>query len=155
MRLNTLETIVGAVVLVVAGLFFYYAYSASMGGHRPGYSLYAQFDRVDGLVRGNDVKLSGVVVGSVEGIQVDPTSFLARVSLAIDPAVQVPADSSAEILSESFMGGKYIAIVPGGSDTFLPSGGTFQYTQSAISWESLIGKFLFSKKDDDSPAPEK
>lgn len=148
MRSNILETTVGTFVLLVASYFFYYAYSASAGAHRLGYELRADFDRVDGLSVGNDVKMSGVMVGSVSHIAINPSTYMAHVTLKIDPAIKLPTDSAAEIVSESLMGGKYVALVPGGDDKFLESEGKINYTQSAVSWESLIGKFLFSKSDD-------
>jgi phospholipid/cholesterol/gamma-HCH transport system substrate-binding protein len=147
-KTSIVEFLMGTLILGVAAIFFYYAYTTSTGAHRSGYTLTAQFDRIDGLNPGNDVKLSGVTVGLVKKIEIDPTTYMARVHLKIDPAVKLPSDSSAEIISESFMGGKYIALVPGGGDTFLNEGQVISFTQAAVSWESLIGKFLFSKTDE-------
>lgn len=150
MRSNVLEALTGSVVLIVAGIFFYYAYSASGVKTTDGYHLLAKFDRIDGLLQGNDVKLSGVRIGDVHRISIDPQTYLAVVDMMIDKDIHLPTDTSAQITSESLMGGKYIAIVPGGDDTNLKSGDTIIHTQSSISFEGLIGKFLFSKSDEDN-----
>lgn len=148
MKSNVLEALTGSVVLLVAGLFFFYAYSASGLKTTNGYHIFAKFDRIDGLLQGNDVKLSGVRIGDVNNITIDPQTYLAVVDMMIDNDVHLPTDTSAQITSESLMGGKYIALVPGGDDVNLKSGDTIIHTQSSISFEGLIGKFLFSKTEE-------
>ena len=147
MRANVVEAITGAIVLAVAGGFFYYAYSNSGTKVMDGYHLNANFDRIDGLVEGNDVKLSGVKVGDVSKISIDPKTYLAKVTMTLEKNVLLPDDSSAQIVSESLMGGKYIALVPGGSDDLLKDGDQIQYTQSSVNLEGLIGKYIFSGDD--------
>lgn len=152
MKSNVIEAIMGAVVLAIASVFLVVAYKASSTVSEKGTVLHAKFDRVDGLVVGNDVKVSGVKVGKVFDIAIEPSTFLAIVSFSISPALKIPEDSSAEIVSESFMGGKYIAVVPGGADEALKSGDTVAYTQSALSFEALVGKYLFSgNKKEETP----
>jgi phospholipid/cholesterol/gamma-HCH transport system substrate-binding protein len=148
MRANVVEAITGAVVLAIASGFFYYVYTTSGTKVVNGYNLYAKFDRIDGLVEGNDIKLSGVKVGDVQHISIDPKTFLARVDMTIDSSIILPDDTSAQIVSESLMGGKYIALVPGGSDASLAPNDQLTYTQSSISIEGLIGKYLFTNNED-------
>lgn len=147
MRANIVEAITGAVVLAVAGVFFYHAYSSSGTKVMDGYHLTASFDRIDGLVEGNDVKLSGVKVGDVSKISIDPKTYLAQVTISLEKNVQLPDDTSAQIVSESLMGGKYIALVPGGSDDLLKDGQHITHTQSSVNLEGLIGKYIFSGED--------
>jgi len=147
MRANVVEAITGAAVLAVAGTFFYYAYTSSGTKVTDGYHLTANFDRIDGLVEGNDVKLSGVKVGDVSEISVNPKTYLAQVTMTLNRDVKLPDDSSAQIVSESLMGGKYIALVPGGSDQLLQEGDQVIHTQSSVSLEGLIGKYIFSGDD--------
>ncbi len=143
MRHNLLEAIIGAIVLIVAGAFLSFAYTS-----RPkvssGYTIYASFDRIDGLASGADVRVSGVNVGIVQSIELNPQSYQAKVGLKIKKGVAIPADSSIEIASESIMGGKYIGIVPGGSEKDVQPNEVVTRTQSSISFEGLIKKFLFS-----------
>lgn len=148
MKSNVVEAIMGAIVLAVAGIFLSIAYRASSTVSDNGVVLQAKFDRIDGLVVGNDVKMSGVKVGKIFKIAIDPETFLAIVSFTVSPELHIPKDSSAEIVSESFMGGKYIALVPGGAEETFVNGDTVAYTQSALSFEALVGKYLFSTSND-------
>lgn len=140
------ELITGAIVLGVACVFLVYAVAGSgrsIGGGA-GIRLTARFDRIDGLAAGADVRLAGVKIGQVVGQRIDPESFLAVLTLRVDPAIRLPSDTSAEIQSEGLLGGKYVALVPGGSDRMLRDGGEITITQSAVSLESLLGRFIFS-----------
>ena len=147
MRTNMIEAVMGAIVLIIASFFLIFAYTSSKAGVYAGYPLIAKFDRIDGLTVGNDVRISGVKVGNVTSIGVDPKTFLAHVTLTVRHDLQLPLDTAAEITSESLMGGKYIALVPGGEDTMLAPGEKITYTQSSVSLEALLGKYLFSSKD--------
>ena len=144
-RRSFAEVATGAVVLLVAAGFLLFAVSGSgLSMKSEGLILTARFDRVDGLNPGADVRIAGVKVGSVAEQRIDPRSFLAVLTLRIDPALRLPADSSAEITSEGLLGGRYVALVPGGSDRVLQNGQEITITQSAVSLESLLGRFIFS-----------
>lgn len=147
MRTNMIEAVMGAIVLLIASFFLIFAYTSSKGGTYSGYPLVAKFDRIDGLLVGNDARISGVKVGSIISIDIDPQTFLARVVLTVRKGLDLPIDTVAEIVSESLMGGKYIALVPGGDKKTLAPGEKITYTQSSVSFETLIGKYLFSSKD--------
>ncbi|MGV8948547.1 MAG: outer membrane lipid asymmetry maintenance protein MlaD [Candidatus Paracaedibacter sp.] len=154
MRTNIIEAAMGAIVLIIASYFLVFAYTSSKGGSYSGYPLNAKFDRIDGLLVGNDTRISGVKVGSITSIDIDPKTFLARVVFTIRKDLNLPIDTVAEIVSESLMGGKYIALVPGGDKKILAPGERITYTQSSVSFETLIGKYLFSGKsggDEEKP----
>jgi phospholipid/cholesterol/gamma-HCH transport system substrate-binding protein len=162
MKTNSIEAVMGAVVLVVAGFFLFFAYNASQKNIGEGYVLYGKFTNISGITVGSDIKISGVKVGSVKKITVDPDTYQARVELSIHNTYRLPEDSSISIVSEGFMGGKYIDVQAGGSETMLDAGEEFLYTQSSISFEALLGKFIFSnsntstspsKTANDIPAP--
>ncbi|WP_439597274.1 outer membrane lipid asymmetry maintenance protein MlaD [Falsiroseomonas sp.] len=140
------EVLAGAVVLLVACSFLAYAVTnsgrSSFSG--PALTLTAKFDRIDGLAPGADVRVAGVKVGSVVDQRIDPQTFLAVLTLRIDSGLRMPSDSSAEIASEGLLGGRFVSLVPGGSDRILAEGGEITITQSAISLESLLGRFIFS-----------
>ena len=76
---NVVETIVGALVLVVAGVFVFYAFAKSDRGGPDGYEITARFGRIDGLKRGADVTLSGVKIGTVTSIDLDRKTYQAVV----------------------------------------------------------------------------
>jgi phospholipid/cholesterol/gamma-HCH transport system substrate-binding protein len=121
-----------------------------------GYRLLASFEQVGGLKSGAPVSMSGVTIGHVEGIEYDFSEYKARVAMRIDSHFdRIPDDSDAGIFTAGLLGGQYIGIGPGGSETFLAEGDQMQFTQSAIVLENLISKFLFSKaaeKQADQPA---
>jgi len=144
MRGNVIETVMGAVVIVVAGLFLVFAYNTSQRRAVSGYELSAEFSRIDGIRQGSDVRISGIKIGSVAAEELDPKTFLAVVRMSIDPSVKLPDDTVAAIISAGLLGDKYMSLVPGGSDAVIPPGGKIKYTQSSVSLESLIGQTIFS-----------
>ena len=146
MRRNVIETVLGAVVLLVAALFVIFAYTNASLRTVSGYALTAKFDRVDGLNTGSDVKMSGIKVGTVTGQDIDPQTFLAVVHISVDPRIKLPADSAAEVVSDGLLGGKYLSLVPGADSKMLEAGSEIKFTQSPINLESLIGQLLFSNQ---------
>lgn len=147
MRENLVETLVGAIVLAIAITFLVYGYSVTEGDSDDQLRVNAAFDRVDGLTVGSDVRLSGVKVGTVMSLALDPDTFSAKVSMAIDSALKLPDDTSAKITSEGLLGGNYISLVPGGSDLSLEEGGEILYTQGSVDLISLISQAMFSAGD--------
>ena len=150
MKGNLFEALIGAVVLAVAAFFLVFAFSTTDVGAVDGYEVTATFDRVDGVNAGADVRMSGIKIGTVTKLELDPQTFLARATLNIDSAVELPDDSSAEITTEGLLGGKYMAIVPGGAEDVIAPGGRIQFTQSSLSLEGLIGRFGFGLGDSES-----
>ena len=142
---NVIETVMGAVVLVVAALFLFFAYTTSQMRTVDGYTVTAQFTRVDGIRDGSDVRIAGVKVGSITAENLDPKTYLATLKMSINPEYKLPEDTVAEVISSSLLGDKYMALVPGGSDKNIPPGGQIKYTQATASLEDLIGQMIFSQ----------
>ena len=138
------ELLTGFAVIVIAAVFLTYAMLGAGEINTGGYPLQAQFSSVGGLTVGADVKIGGVVVGHVASERLDPNTYAAIVSLAISNDIKIPEDSSASVTSDGLLGGSYIAVSPGGSDTMLAPGQAFSVTQSAINIQDLLGKFIFS-----------
>lgn len=110
---------------------------------RPSYQVSALFDNIGGLKVRAPVKMSGVVIGRVTAISVDPVSFKAKVSMDIDQTYnQLSIDSSASILTSGLLGDQYIGIEIGGDEEVLAQGDQIELTQSALVLEDLIGQFL-------------
>ena len=143
-RRSIAEVLTGAIVLLVAAGFLIYAVAHSGRSSSSGYDLKARFNNIDGLVVGSDVRIGGVRIGSVTDTQIDPTTYLAVVTFSVRDDIKIPKDSSAEIVSESLLGGKYLGLQPGGDQAMLRSGGVITITQGSISLEQLLGKFIFS-----------
>ena len=143
------------VLLGFAALFFLVTQitSREFGLGDAGYSLTATFDQVGGLKPGAPVSMSGVTIGRVESISYDFSVYRALVKLRIQPTFdKIPDDSDASILTAGLLGGQYVGIGPGASETFFKEGDRIQFTQSAVVLENLISKFLFSKAAEQQPA---
>jgi phospholipid/cholesterol/gamma-HCH transport system substrate-binding protein len=155
MQRNMVETLMGAVVLIVAGLFLVFAYSRADVGEVAGYTLKASFDRVDGVKPGADVRISGIKVGSVLSQKLNSENYLAEMRISIDPSVKLPKDSAAKILMSGLLGDTYISLSPGGSDEMFKDGDEIQYTQGSVDIISLVGQAVFGKAGGEGEAPKK
>ena len=143
------------VLLGFAALFFLVTQitSREFGLGSGGYQLTASFEQIGSLKPGAPVSMSGVTIGRVESIDYDFDEYRARVGLRIDPQYdRIPEDSDASILTAGLLGGQYVGIGAGASETFFKDGDQIQFTQSAIVLENLISKFLFSKAAEQQPA---
>jgi phospholipid/cholesterol/gamma-HCH transport system substrate-binding protein len=131
--------------------------SLKLSGGDSGYRVTAQFDNIGDLKEGSPVTMAGVRIGRVESIRFDPRVFKAEVALRIEKQYsEIPEDSDASIQTAGLLGGKYVGIGPGGSETFLKEGGQIEFTQSAIVLESLVNKFFanMASKGPDEQKPE-
>lgn len=146
MKEQSTETLVGAVVaLVAAGFLSYAVLRAGAGeGGGGGYPLVAQFDRVNGIAVGSDVRMSGVKVGAVSNVSLDPETYRARVTLNLRRSIKVPEDSSARITSDGLLGGAYIGVEPGGSADMLAAGEEIAQTQGSVDLLTLLSTFAQS-----------
>jgi len=150
MKDNLVETLVGAAVLVIATLFILYGYSVTEADSGEGYALNAQFDRVDGLTVGSDVRMSGIKVGTVTALTLDPQSYYAIAKFSIAGEIELPEDTSAKITSEGLLGGNYVSLSPGGSEDMLAAGDEILYTQGSVDLIGLVSQALFSAGDEES-----
>jgi phospholipid/cholesterol/gamma-HCH transport system substrate-binding protein len=122
--------------------------SLKLSGGPPTYTVTAKFDNVGDLKAGSQVTMAGVTIGRVESIRFDPKDYKAAVTLRIENQYsEIPDDSDASIQTAGLLGGKYIGIGPGGSETFLKDGSQIEFTQSAIVLESLVNKFFANMAD--------
>jgi phospholipid/cholesterol/gamma-HCH transport system substrate-binding protein len=114
-------------------------------GATPGYRIEANFDNIGGLKLRAPVKAAGIVVGRVEDVRLDMTTYQATVKLKIDTGNAFPADTIASILTSGLLGEVYIGLDPGGDTRMIADGGKITKTQSAVVLEKLIGQFLYDK----------
>lgn len=150
MRNETVETLIGAIVIVVAAVFVVFTYRTT-GQTVSGYELTTKMPRVDGIAVGTDVKLAGVKIGSVSKLVLDPKDYRVSVHMDLQPSVQIPDDSSALVTQAGLLGSSYISISPGGSDTMLKPGGEIKNAQGAIDMMGLISKFANSGSSESAP----
>ncbi|MGD9965066.1 MAG: MlaD family protein [Hyphomonadaceae bacterium] len=148
------ETILGAGVAVVAvGFFLFAAAQAGQTGAAGGYDLVARFQRVDGVGVGTDVRISGVKVGVVRTLELDPETYDAVLTLTVANGIQVLDQSNARIASDGLLGGAYVAIEPAGLDP-LPAGAEIPNTQGAIDLLTLFASFAGGAGNADAAATE-
>ncbi len=147
MSKSLVETLLGAAVVAVAVVFIVFAYTRSNVETVRGYTVSAKFTRVDGLTEGSDVRIGGIKIGSVVGQDLDPASYQAVVRMSIDPKYVLPVDSTAAVVSDGLLGGKYLSVEPGGAEETIQPNGQFKYTQSSVNIEELLGRFMFSNTD--------
>ncbi|MCH2546711.1 MAG: outer membrane lipid asymmetry maintenance protein MlaD [Alphaproteobacteria bacterium] len=144
MNRSLIETVMGAVVLAVAVIFVLFVYEKRNMSGGDGLDLVASFDNVSGISTGSDVRIGGIKVGTITNMVLNPDTYRANVSMRFSSNVAIPDDSSASIVSEGLLGGKFIQVVPGADDRMLEAGSEIRYTQSSVNLEEMIGKFMFS-----------
>ncbi len=137
------DFIVGLFVLAGLGAIAYLSMNVGGFSFRRGGGLivYASFDQTGGLKPRAPVVISGVKVGQVESIALD-NNFRARVQMDLDRQLELPADSSASIVTAGLLGDRYISLQLGGEEKYLKSGDEISITESAVILERLIGKLI-------------
>jgi len=150
MQRNTLEIVMGAIVLLAAAGFVSLAYEAAdlKGGN--GYEIVAEFGSTGGLSAGDDVRISGIKVGQIVRQELDPATYVARIVIALDPQIQIPADSSARITAASLLGGNYLELMPGADLEMMQPGDVIYDTRDPVSLTDLLGKAVFAAGGDGS-----
>jgi phospholipid/cholesterol/gamma-HCH transport system substrate-binding protein len=132
-------------LFVAAGLAAIGYLSIQVGGlsykGSGGLELYAVFDEIGGLKERAPVAVAGVTVGQVTGIGLDDM-LRARVVLELDADLELPVDTSASIRTSGVLGDQFVSLEPGGEEELLVSGEEIVFTESALSLERLIGKFV-------------
>jgi phospholipid/cholesterol/gamma-HCH transport system substrate-binding protein len=153
MQNRTLE--VGVGLFLLAGLLALLLLALRVSGLTVGssentFKVYAHFENIAGLTVRSKVTMAGVTIGKVTAIDLDRDSYMGRVTMAVDDAVNnLPTDSTASILTAGLLGEKYIGISVGGEEEVLRDGGTIYDTQSSLVLEDLIGKFLLNSVNKD------
>ena len=143
MERNTLETVLGAVVLIVAAGFLYLIYSETdVGADTSGYALELRFDSGGSTIVGTDVRIAGVKVGSVIDQHLDAAAYQAVVTIEVDNDVQLPKDTSAVVTSDGLLGDNYILLNIGGDTEMLKPNERIRKVQGAINLADLINKFV-------------
>jgi len=146
MRESFFETLIGAVVVGVAGFFLWFALarggdSSGLGANQ--YEVTARFNSVSGISRGSDVRIAGVKAGVVKSIDGDPQTFEAVLKLALDSKWELPDDTDARISTDGLLGGAYIALEPGAGFDNIPQDGTgeIQFTRGSVDLLTLFASF--------------
>jgi len=138
-REESREIITGTLVLLAAiaiGLVVHLA----PAGATTGYDLQVRLAKTDGLTKGAEVRVSGVRIGTVTELVLDPVSYLATVHMNIRDDVRVPTDSALEVTSGGILGNLYVSIFPGKATAMLPPGGMIMKSCGAEDVMAMIGR---------------
>jgi len=150
---NTVETIIGAIVVAVAIAFIVFAYRTTGGVLGGGYDISAKLARVDGISVGTDVRLSGIKIGTVSDMTLNP-NYLVTVHMSIRQGVDIPDDSSLAVTSSGLLGSSYVSISPGGDDTMLKDGGQIRTAQGSVDLMGLVGRFIGGDNGQNAQKPK-
>jgi len=136
------EIATGGAVLAAAVGFFFYASGPERLAQSNSYELFAAFRSAEGIAVGTEVRLGGVRIGAVTGLELNPQTFLAETTFSVDENIILPDDSAIAIASESLLGGSFVEVIPGGSMFNLEAGGEILDTQSSVSLITLLLRFV-------------
>ncbi len=140
---NMTEIFVGGAVLAFAVAFGVYAsQSTGLSSGTNGYELGASFRSLEGVNVGTDVRLAGVKIGTVTGVDLNPETYRADTTFSVADGILIPDDSAIVISSEGLLGGNFVEVMPGGSPFYFEAGDEIEDTQGAVSLISLLVKFV-------------
>ena len=143
MKRSMVETLLGALVVIVAAGFLIFALQVTEVGAVEGANLQARFLKVGGLEVGSDVRISGVKVGTVTDRVLDTNSFEAVVLFTVSASVQLPVDTLAVVTSEGLLGNKYLRLIPGSATDLVADGGEIAQTRDYRSLEDMVSEIIF------------
>jgi len=143
MKRGAVETILGAVVLLIAIGFVVVGARSIDVQDEAGYELTARFLKVGGLDRGSDVRISGVKVGTVIERTLDDQTFEAVVRFTVRSDIQLPADTEAGVTAEGLLGGKYLRLFPGRATENLAPDGEIAQTRDYQALEDTVSEIIF------------
>ncbi len=143
MKSNPIETVIGALVVVAAAVFLYFASNVvGVSGPSDTYTVSASFRSAEGISLGTDVRMAGVKIGTVTSMELSQTTFRAEIDVEINNNIAIPDDSAIAVTSEGLLGGNFIEIIPGASEFPVENGGEIEDTQGSVSFISLLMKFV-------------
>ncbi|BBY75249.1 mammalian cell entry protein [Mycolicibacterium parafortuitum] len=100
---------------------------------------HAKFENASRLKAGQDVRIAGVPVGTVEGLKLNPDNSV-DVEFTVNDRYQLYTSTRAVVRYENLVGDRYLEITSGPGDLVkLPSGGTITNTQPALDLDALLG----------------
>ena len=113
------------------------------------YQLQAYFSDIGLIQKNAAIRSSGVLIGHVTTIAMDPDRYQARISMSIDSRYRFPRDTYANIRTDGVLGEQYIALAPGVETRMFKGGEEITKTQSAMVLENTISKIMYNKAASD------
>ena len=144
------EILFSGSILLGTLLFVFYAFSTQRFPKNIGTNLTARFVSANGLSRGSDVAISGVKVGRVTGISIDPQSQMAIVHFFLEAPLRIPQNSLLTIGRYTPTAEDALLIIPPlqhGKKKYHPVWANSQtiltQTQDPVSLEQRISNYIF------------
>ena len=148
MKRMNIEFVVG--LFVIVGLLSFAYLAIKLGDANPfageTYTVSAQFGSITGLKEGAPIEIAGVRVGKVKQIVLNGEDYEAVVTMAIANEIELQEDTIASIRTAGIIGDRFIKITPGGAEEIIEPGGEIMETESAISIEELVSKYMFESE---------
>jgi phospholipid/cholesterol/gamma-HCH transport system substrate-binding protein len=119
---NWFETIISALVILVALAFLIFLLERTGTGHLGSYSLTLRMPSAAGLDIGKDVRVAGTKVGTVTRLSLDGRDYSAIVEVSVRDDLFLPVDSTAQVTATT-LGDVYLTINPGHAAHNVPPGG--------------------------------
>ncbi len=118
---NIFDTVLAAAIVVAAAAFLAFVQVRTGTGRLTSYEFTAPLPTADGLSIGSDVRLSGIKIGSVSGLSLDPVRYTVFVRISLRDDIGVPVDSVL-VAVEPALGNSYLSISPGRSSRLVAAG---------------------------------
>ena len=144
MRYSLIEILMGAIVLTIAIGFLSLGMQSINTNQKVGYDISLIFGSSAGLKNGDNVKISGINVGKIINLDLNLDDYNAKVAIKLNQNIKIPDDSSARITSTSLLGGNFIDIIPGVSDTYMKPNEIIYNTSDPVSFTDMLGKVIYS-----------
>tara|TARA_B100000768_G_C11058492_1_gene281384 strand:- start:12 stop:458 length:447 start_codon:yes stop_codon:yes gene_type:complete len=144
MRYSLIEILMGAIVLTIAIGFLSLGMQSINSNQKVGYDISLIFGSSAGLKNGDNVKISGINVGKIINLDLNLDDYNAKVAIKLNQNIKIPDDSSARITSTSLLGGNFIDIIPGVSDTYMKPNEIIYNTSDPVSFTDMLGKVIYS-----------
>ena len=144
MRYSLIEILMGAIVLTIAIGFLSLGMQSINSNQKVGYDISLIFGSSAGLKNGDNVKISGINVGKIINLDLNLEDYNAKVEIKLNQNIKIPDDSSARITSSSLLGGNFVDIIPGVSNTYMKPNDIMYDTSDSVSFTDMLGKVIYS-----------
>ncbi len=105
---------------------------------RSGNKIVGYFSSAVGLYPGDQVRIVGVPVGTIESIE--PRADDVKITMSVDSGVKIPADARAIVMSPNLVAARFIQLAPAyTSGPALPNGATIALARTAVpvEWDEV------------------
>ena len=140
---------IGAVtmaVLIVGGVF---SFTSSSVDKSDGLFVTAQFNQLDGLNAGTEIRIGGIKIGEVTALNLRE-DYSAEATLKIEANISIPTDTSVAIHTGGIFGAKYVTLEPGAEEDYMEMGDAFDVTQGSVDVQDLLNLIIGQAKSNQS-----